>query len=155
MEKYQELYSNAKKEIEVTHHLLFVTFPLLKETKFLTAITNHIIKASKLALESLLEYKKHYKEIEPYPDNFAAQIDIYRTKLEKDLGLDLTYARLLTQLLEINKLDKETKVKFKRKQAYILTREDFSVITLDHDKVKRYANVSKRFIEDVGKIIEK
>jgi len=154
MEKYQELYSQAKKEIEITHHLLFVTFPLLKETKFLTAINSHIIKASKLALTALLEYKKFFKEIDPFPDNFATQINIYRTRLERDLNLDRTYSRLLTQLLELERFEKESPVRFKRKQSYILTREDFSVISLDHDKVKRYANVAMKFIKDVGTIVD-
>jgi hypothetical protein len=154
MEKYQQLYSQAKKEIEITHHLLFVTFPLLKETKFLTTISNHIIKASRLALESLLEYKRHYKEIDPFPNNFAVMVNIYQTQLERDLKFDKNYARLLTQLLEVQKFERESKVRFKRKQAYILTREDFSIMTLDREKVTRYARVSKNLIRDIGKVIK-
>lgn len=154
MEKYHKLYSRAKREIEITHHLLFVTFPLLKETKFLTSITNHIVKSAQLGLNALLEYKKHYKEIDPYPDNFATRIHIYKTKLEKDLNFDQKYARLLTQLLEIERFEKDSKVRFKRKEAYIFTRDDFSIMTLDKDKVKRYANLTKKFIEDVGTLIK-
>lgn len=152
-EKHEQLIQFAKKEIEVADHLLYMTYPMIKETKFLLAITDHIIKSGRAALQALLEYERFYKRIDAYPKNFAFEINIYRQKLEQRYNFDQVFYRLLSKLLEVYKFDKNSTVRFKRGDKYILTSSTYNMTTLDVNSVKRYSSLTRKFVGEVGKII--
>ena len=153
MEKYEEIFKLAKKEIEVSDHLLYKTFSLIKDTKFLVAITEHVIKAASYALGTILEYEKYWKRIGPYPPNLGIQIKIYSDKIARKYKLDPKYVRLLNNLMEIKRYIKESPIRFKRQDKYILSTKDYETKSLDLDKVKRYFNLVKTFINDIEKVI--
>lgn len=155
MKKYEELLNKANKEIEVSDHLLYKTFSLIKDTKFLIAITKHVIDSSKFCLEGLLEYEKYWKRIGAYPDSYGFQINIFERKLRNKYKLDPKYTKLMTRLLELEVYIKESPIRFKRKDKYVLSTEDYKTRTLDIDKVKRYIHLVKNFINDVNDLIEK
>lgn len=154
-EKHEELLQFAKKEIEVADHLLYMTYPMVKETKFLLAIIDHIIKSGRAALQALLEYERFYKRIEAYPKNFAMEISIYRQKLESKYEFDHVFYRLLNKLLEVQKFDQNSTVRFKRGDKYILTSSTYEMTTLDENSVKRYSSVTRKFVAQIEKIIKK
>jgi len=153
--KYQPLIEQAKKEINLADHLLYVTYKMVDEAKFLIAITNHIVKSAQMALEALFEYERHWKRMEPYPKSFAIEISLYRQKLEKRHGFDIKFHRLLRKLLEIDKFDQESTVRFRRGNKYILTSgNDYNMAILDLEHVKRYSNLTKNFVNKISIIIE-
>jgi len=153
-EKHEQLIQFAKKEIEIGDHLLYMTYPMIKETKFLLAITDHIIKSGRAALQALLEYERFYKRIDAYPKNFALEISIFRQKLEQRYNFDPVYYRLLNKLLEVYKFDKNSTVRFKRGDKYILTSSNYDMTVLDVNSVKRYSSVTRKFIETVRQVIK-
>ena len=153
-EKHEQLLQFAKKEIEVADHLLYMTYPMIKETKFLLAITDHIIKSGRAALQALLEYERFYKRIDAYPKNFALEISIYRQKLEEKYKFDQVYYRLLNKLLEVYKFDKNSTVRFRRGDRYILTSSTYDMTVLDVNSVKRYSSVTRKFIETVAQVLK-
>ena len=78
MENYHELLNKAKKEIDSSDHLLFVTYNIVKDSKFVFSVTNQLIDAVKYALEALLEFERKSKLIEPYPKQFNFMVAIYQ-----------------------------------------------------------------------------
>lgn len=152
--KHKLMITQAKKEIELADHLLYVTFKVVDEAKFLIAITSHVIKSAQLALEALFEHERYWKRMEPYPKSFAIEISLYRQKLEKRYGFDIKFHRLLRKLLEIEKFDKESAVRFRRGNKYILTSGDYNMAILDLEHVKRYSNLTKNFVKKISIIIE-
>lgn len=153
MKDYKDLIKKAKNEIEISDHLLYKTFSLIKDIKFLISITEHIIIASELALDALLEYEKYWKRIGAFPESFSFKINIFEKKIISRYKLDLKYLKLLKLLLELKIYIRESPIRFKKQDKYILSTEDYKMMTLDIDKVKRYLNIVKNFIKDVDKII--
>ncbi|UCD04472.1 MAG: hypothetical protein JSW73_02465 [Candidatus Woesearchaeota archaeon] len=153
MEKYEEFLKLAQKEITVSDHLLYKTFSLVKDTKFLIAITDHIIKASEYSLLTLLEYERYWKRIGPFPSNFAIQIEIFDENVSKRYKLDPKYTRLFRNLMEMKVYVNDSPIRFKRGEKYILSTADYKMKTLDLEKVKRYFNLIKTFIKDTEEII--
>jgi len=154
MEKHEELFAKAKRESDLADHLLYVTYPLVKETKFLLAITEHIIRAAKLALRALLEYERYYKRLEPFPKKFGIEIELFREKPERRYGFDPRYFRLLRRLQELEVYRAESPMMFKRKDKYILTDREYNIKTIDVEKVKKYNNLVKGFIRRVEAILK-
>ncbi len=154
-ERYQELLDVAKKEIELADHLLYVTYPMIKETKFMLAISEHVIKAANLALHALLEFERTYKRIEPFSTNFAVMISTYRNKVEQFYNFDQKFYRLLNKLQEIQRVGTESMMRFKRGEKYVLANQDYKLTTIDFESVKRYSNLTKNFVVIVSSLMQK
>jgi len=153
---YAELLAKAKKEIEVADHLIYVTYKMVSEVKILLAISEHIVVAMHAALESLLEFERHWKRLDAYHSNFALEISIYRTKdIEKRYGFDPKFFRLMQKLLEIQRFDKESIMRFKRGDRYILSTGEYQMSVLDLESLKRYKYLAKKFIDSVDAILSK
>ena len=154
-ERYQELLASAKKETELADHLIYVTYPIIKEVKFLLAITEHVITAARSAVEALLAFEQHYKRIEPFSTNFAVMAQTYKEKVESFYSLDPKFHRLLLKLQEIQHMNMQAPVKFKRGEKYILANHEYKLTTLDFESVKKYSNLAKGFVKHVEAILAK
>ena len=153
--KYKEMFRKAEKEIKLTDHLIYVTYSVINDTKFLISIADHIITAAKLAVESLLEHERYVKRIEPFPRNFAVMVSIYESKVEAQHQFDRTFARLLRKLLELTEFIKESNMCFRRQEKYILAKNAFAIKTIDLEIIKRYQKNTHNFIEKVGEVLSK
>lgn len=154
-EAYAELIQKAKKQIELADHMVYVTYPLVQETKFLLAILGHVINSGRLALRALLEYEFLYKRIEAYHKSFPGEISVYKTKVEARYGLDGKYFKLLQKLMDLDRFDKESPVRFKRGDKYILSTSEYNMSVLDLATVKKYNLLTKRFVTKVDSILTK
>jgi len=56
--RHEELLVAARKEMEVADHLLYVTYPMVKESKFLLSVASKVATSARIALQALLEYEK-------------------------------------------------------------------------------------------------
>jgi hypothetical protein len=154
VELYQELLQTARKQIELADHMLYVTYSMVQETKFLLAIANHVINAARLALQSLLEFEILYKRLEHYNKTFVSEIAIYRNKLSLKYNFDNKYLKLLERLYEIQKYDSQSIMRFKKGDKYILSTGD-KISSIDLDSLKRYSNLTKKFIDEIAQAIKK
>ncbi|MBS3064331.1 MAG: hypothetical protein J4472_00790 [DPANN group archaeon] len=152
--RHVDLLKAAKKEMEVADHLLFVTYPMVKDSKFLLSIASKISTSARAALQALLEYEKANNTIVDYPPSFVAQMHIYKKELERKHNLDPTFHRLLQRLFEIYQSSRNSLVKFKRGDSYVLATKNYTLSVLDYETVKKYANVTKKFIKSVDEIIK-
>jgi|SRR3989344_9269393 len=155
LERHAILLNQAKKEIGLADHLLYVTFSMIKDTKFLLAISEHIHRAAFAALEALLEFERHYKRIEAFSRNHSVMISTYRQKLEHFYNLDPKFYSLLKKLNEIRKLGANVNVAFRHGEKYVLASSDFKLTTIDFESIKRYNNITKRFVEKVEGVLGK
>jgi len=153
--KHKEVFQRAKKELELADHLLYVTFPLVNDLKFLLAITEHLINASKTALEALLEYERYYKNIDLFPTNFAVMIDIFDKKCKARRTFEDKDIRLLKKMLELSTFIEKSQMKFHRDDKYVITADPYDIKTIDLPMVKRYLRLTKSFIESIEVILKK
>ncbi len=149
----KELIARAKKEIHLADHLIYVTFPLIRETKFLLSIAEHVIKSSELALEAVLKHARLYKRIEPYATNFAARVDVFQAELQIMYNFNPEHTHLLRRLAEFKQHNKESVMKFRRKDKYILTTRQYEMKILDLERVKRMCEATKKFINTTENVI--
>jgi hypothetical protein len=154
-ERYQELLQVAKKQIELADHMLYVTYPLVQEAKFLLAIANHVISAARSAMQALLEFELLYKRLEQYNKTFLSEVEIYQKKIAPRYNLDGKYYKLLQRLMEVQKYDAESIFRFKKGEKYILSTAEYSMSAIDIDTVKKYSNLTKKFVQDIADAITK
>jgi len=79
-------------------------------------------------------------------------MSIYKRELERKHNLDPTFHRLFQRLFEIYQSNKNSLIKFKRGDSYVLATKDYTLSVLDYETIKKYANVTKKFINSVDNI---
>ncbi len=155
IERYQELLQTARKQIELADHMLYVTYPLVQEMRFLLAIANHVTIAARSAMQAILEFELLYKRLEQYNKTFLSEVDIFQKKIIPRYSLDIKYCKLLQKLMEVQKYDAEAIIKFKKGDRYILTNAEYSMSAIDVESVKRYSNLTKKFVSEIAGAIAK
>ena len=153
-ELHKDLLQQARKQIELADHMTYVTYPLVQEMKFLLSIMERITCAARLATQALLEFEYYYKRIDAYNKTFVSEISIYKNKVEARYRLDPKFFRLLQKLMDIQKFDKESAVRFKRGDKYILSTSEYNMSVLDLELVKKCSNRTKKFVGEVTRIIQ-
>ncbi|GAJ08281.1 unnamed protein product, partial [marine sediment metagenome] len=68
MEKFLENLQEAQKTIQVIDHMIYVTFPLIKDKKILTKILTETKSAITNCINSILQYEYLYKRVNLYKD---------------------------------------------------------------------------------------
>jgi hypothetical protein len=154
MENYHELLNKAKKEIDSSDHLLFVTYNIVKDSKFVFSVTNQLIDAVKYALESLLEHERKSKLIEPYPKQFNFMVETFKNKVSERREFDNNTITFLKKLVLMEQTIDSSSINFRRGDTYVLADDEFGTKAVELQTIKSYFSDAKSFVEKVGDIIE-
>lgn len=143
----------AEKEIFLAGHLLYVSFEMVKDPKFFIAVFGHIIDSAKLALAAILGFERMHRKIPPYPSDFISQVKILRD-ISQSIGISERNIKLLESLSKIKYHGDEGVINFRRGDRYILATSDYSMETLDRERLKSFLHDTKDFILNVRGRIE-
>jgi hypothetical protein len=154
MGNYHELINKAQKEINSSDHLLFVTYNIVKDSKFVFSVTNQLIDAVKYALEALLEFERKSKLIEPYPKQFNFMVEIFKKKVSERREFDKRTLIFLTKLVVMEQTINTSSLHFRRGDTYVLADEEFGTQAIELQTIKSYFSSAQEFVTKVGDIIE-
>ncbi len=143
MEKIQKNLYLADKTIKLAGHMLYVTYPLVKDNKLFIGILENIDKSLKLTLDSILYYERMYKRINPYPDDFNSKIEIFK-KLSK--RYDVEIYKLILEIDDLIRYRKSAPVEFSRKEDFVLCNENYKTKILKLNDLKEHLSKAKFFI---------
>jgi len=154
MENYHELINKAQKEIDSSDHLLFVTYNIVKDSKFVFSVTNQLIDAVKYALEALLEFERKSKLIEPYPKQFNFMVGTFKKKVSERREFDEKTLIFLNKLVTMEQTIESSSINFRRGDTYVLADEEFGTQAIELQTIKSYFSSAQEFVSKVGDIIE-
>jgi hypothetical protein len=153
--KYKQTIINARREIDLADHLVYVTLPLTDDVKFLLAVVEHIFSASNAAVESMLDQLRYYKKLEAFPRSFNMMVDLWSRELQEKQGFERKHADFLRRMSEMKHALSTNTMRFKRKDKYILTNDVYNLKVLDIETVKKYLAIAKDFVDRSEDIIKK
>jgi hypothetical protein len=117
-------------------------------------VTESLTESLNKAVEALLSYDRYYKRIMNLPQDFKSKLEIFKMNCMPRYKISPVYSNLIQDLNELKDLRKTSKMEFTRKDKYVLTQDNFSIKTLNYQKVKEYLNLSKSFLEKINSIIK-
>ena len=77
MEKFRNLVLEANKALKLADHMLYVTYPLIKDNKLLVCILENIDKSIKKAIDAFIRYDLIYKRIRSDPVLFREKMILF------------------------------------------------------------------------------
>lgn len=147
MEKFQEARESAIKHVKAADHILTQTYPSLRDPKLLIAALDNIYIAFDQAITAILHYKRYTKQMHPFHDSFTTKMDLIQTYVGPDgVGITKEHVTTARTIYEIINAHKESAVEFSRKDAFIITTDNYSLQKITPEKIKSFIKVAKTLI---------
>ncbi|MGV8086293.1 MAG: hypothetical protein ACP5N1_01555 [Candidatus Woesearchaeota archaeon] len=154
MESLQKSRIAALDKLSIADHLVGTTYSLVKEPKLLISVIEHIYNAFDITLTALLEYEKNFKSIPNYKENFDTKIEVFRRKIATKYDISDAKINFIISLKKTLDEHKKASVEFTKKETFVISDNDYNIITLNVDDVKKTLVIAKKYIEDFFKIIK-
>jgi hypothetical protein len=153
MEEFQVLRDKAMQKIKVADHMLFMTYPVIKDPKLLLAIVENIFASLDFGVGALLHYERLFKRIPPFNDTYPSRMEVFRSRMIPKHNLSPKYASLIMDVKGILSEHKNSPVSFIRKDKYVICSPTYSMKSIDVNLVKKYIFETKVFLTSVNKIV--
>ena len=151
---YKEPFiEEADRILKLAGHVLYVTYPLVKDSRLFISIMNNIDKALKIGLDSLLYHERIHKRISPYPDHFATKLDIFRRVVSRRYNFNKEIPNFILDVDQTVKNRKAAPVEFTRRNDFVICDPNYRVKVLRYDELKDYFSKAKVFILQASNII--
>ncbi len=152
MEKLRQLIGEANLNLKRADHLVYITYPLVKEVKLLYKITENIHTALIKAMEAILYYERLYKRIEPVKGDFEYELEMFKEQCARKYNIDRSFLVLIRDLQRIVEERKKSPMEFVRKDKFVICNENYKMHVLNYPKVKNYFEDAKKFIISANKV---
>ncbi|MAG07997.1 hypothetical protein CMO89_00845 [Candidatus Woesearchaeota archaeon] len=152
MERFQELRDAAKKKLNVADHMLFMTYPLVKDTKLLLAIMENVFLAMSYAMSSVLHYEKLFKRLPSFHESFENRFSLFREKCISKYGFNKEHINIIKEIKDIIVEHKNSPMEFVRKDRFVICSSSYRVKTIELNQIKKYVAEAKLFVKEVNNV---
>jgi len=153
MEKFKELVFISSKYLKNADHMLYMTYPLVKDVKLLITISNNIDKAVKLSIMAFLRYDWLYKRIVKIPDDFDARLDLFKKISVNRYGFKLSDIDFAKEIDEIMVKHRQSPVEFIKNDKFVISYNTYKLKSIGYEDVKGYVLKAKPFILRLNNIL--
>jgi hypothetical protein len=155
MEKFQELRDISKKKIWLADHILTQTYPLLKDPHLLLSSLETLFLAYANSIGALLHYERQFNRIPEFKEDFDSKLRALRDNCAKRYLIKQEDINMIKEIRDIIVQHKKSPVEFVREDRFIICSDDYSMKTINVDKLKTMLATGKVFIDKVNYITSK
>jgi len=142
MEKFIENLNKAAKSLQTADHMLYMTYPLIKEKRLLLKILNEIYLVMLNIVNSILQYEYFYKRINLYKDakeNFS----VFKNKCAPRYQIDTNQISQILEIFDLAEKHKKSPFEFVRNNKVVIMTNALKTDTITIDKMKSFILTSK------------
>lgn len=154
MEKFLEGLAKAEKTIQEADHIVYVTFPLIKDKRLLLKVLQEIKNAVILCINSILQYEYLYKRIRIYKeaqDNFRS----FREKCAPRYSITPEEITKILELFDFAESHKASPFEFMKEDKIVILSKSMQPKTLTLEKTKEFLIVTKDIIKKAGETLRR
>jgi len=154
MEKFLENIIAAEKKIQTADHMIYVTFPLIKDKRLLLKILQEIKNALIGCITSILQYEYLYKRITLYKDpklNFKTFVE----KCAPRYQIIKEEINLILELFDFIEKHKESPFEFLKDNKVVILSNNLKPKTLTVEKTKEFLMLVKNILRKTRETFKK
>lgn len=155
MEQFQFLRDKAVEKVRVADHMLFMTYPVVKDPKLLLAVVENVFAGLDFGVAAVLHHQKLFKQIPPFQETFTSRFEMFRRTVIPQLGLSPNYVKLISDVRILISAHKKSPISFVKNDKYVICSPKYDIKAIDVGLVKRYIFEAKIFVDHVSKIVSK
>ena len=146
MEKFLQYLEEAQKITRAIDHMLYVTFPLIKDKRLLFKVLSESKKAIAYCINAILQYEYLYKRIRLYEDA-KSNFRTFRDKCTKKYNILGNETRAILDLFEIVERHKESSFEFIKNDKVIMLSENMKQKEISFEKTKEFLLLAKSILQ--------
>jgi len=155
MEHFQFLRDKAVEKIQVADHMLFMTYPMVKDPKILLAVIENIFASLDFGMGAILHHEKLFKRIPPFQESFQSRLEVFRRLVVPNYNLNPGYVRLITDVRTVLSEHRKSPVSFVKNDKFIILSPSYNIKTIDINLAKKYVFETKLFVKNIDAIVRK
>jgi hypothetical protein len=155
MEQFQFLRDKAFEKVKVADHMLFVTYPMMKDPKLLLAVLENVNTSLEYAVAAILHYQLLFKQIPAFKETPQSRLEMFRNEVVPRLRMSQNYVKLIRDVRKLLAAQKKSPVSFVKNDKYVICSPKYDIKAIDVNLVKRYVFEAKLFVSNVNVIVSK
>ncbi len=153
MEKYVENLNKAAAMLQTADHLLYMTYPLIKEKRLLLKILNETYLAALSTVNSILQYEYVYKRINLYKSS-QENMSVFKNKCAPRFGITKEQVKGLQTIFELAEKHKTSPFEFVRNNKIVIMSSALHTDTITVEKMKDFIILSKEVLKKAETMIK-
>jgi hypothetical protein len=155
MEHFQFLRDKSLEKIKVADHMLYMTYPALKDPKLLLSVIENVFAGLDFSVGAILHHEKLFKRVPPFQENFQSRMELFRRLVVPNYNINPNYIRLINDVKNVLSEHKKSPVSFVKQDRFVILSPSYNVKTIDVNLAKKYVFESKLFIRNIDNIVKK
>jgi len=146
MQNYLNHLQGAEKIIKISDHMIYVTYPLIKDKRLLLKIILETKKAVESCINSILHYESLYKRItlkKEQRENFR----IFEHKCSGAYSITQNEIRLILELFELAERHERSTMEFVRNGKVVILSESLEHRIITIEKAKEFLELAKSILK--------
>jgi hypothetical protein len=136
----------ARRMIKTADHMIYVTYPILKENRLLIRILEQINSSVLTIINTILQHEYAYKRIKIYND-FRVNFETFDTKCAPKYGISKEYIEGMKQLFALIEKHKKSPMEFVRQNKFIIMSENLETDNITVDRLKFFLSIAKDILK--------
>jgi len=154
VEKFIEYLKIAEEKIQTIDHMIYVTFPLIKDKRLLLKILSELNIAILNIINSILQYEYLYKRINLTKDA-KTNLRIFIQQCAPRYQITEQEIKLIIELLDLAEKHKKSPFEFVKEEKVVILSENLKPATITLDKTKEFLIMSKNLLKKTRETIKK
>jgi hypothetical protein len=148
IEKHLESLQKALKEIRLADHMLYITYPMIKDKRLLIQALDHIYQAFICMINAVLQYDFINKRIK-LSDDSKENFDLFLERCARRYNLNEEEIQNILELFKLIESHKKSPLEFSRREKVVIMSDSLKTAVIDAEKLKKYLNFSKSMLNKV------
>ena len=153
MEKFIENLSKASALLKTADHMLYMTYPLVREKRILLKILTEIYTAILCTINSILQYEYLYKRINLYKDA-KENLSVFKNKCAPRYAISSEQISKILEILELAEKHKNSPFEFVRNDKIVIMTNALKTDTITLEQMKHYLLTAKDTLRKAEHIIK-
>ena len=136
-----ELLNKAERSLKTADHMVYITYPLIKENLLLKKILEELHNSATSVIQAILDYESTYKRIalEDAKTNWLN----FREKCAPRFNISAPELQTLFELLSLTEKYHQSSMDFIRKDKLVIMSDSLRTDSIGLEQLKKYLNLVK------------
>lgn len=148
MEKFIEYLSEAQRIIKACDHMVYVSYPLIKDKKLLIKIIVELKKAITYCINAILQYEYLFQKIKLSKDH-KENLKIFTEKSSIRFGITKEETKKIIELFEIVEIHKHSPMEFSRDNKIVILTQNMNQQIVSLEKTKEFVQLTKEIFRKI------
>jgi hypothetical protein len=150
----EEEIANARKELKLADHMVYVTYKLLNDRKIILSVANHVSKATNTAIFAFLENERRFKRIYHLPENERLRLMYFLRDYSEKFALDMDVEEMIIKLDNLRLMKSTDGYNVQKGESFYFVNGGFKVETVSVKMIKKYLSNARELINKIERIIK-